>query len=1080
MENQKPENSELKTAEFQRPRHWVTLDELKPEYWQDEAAQAKRAQEFHDKPIETLETIEKLDKTGVSRRDFLTVMGASMAMASFACARRPMNKIIPYVVQPQELTPGIPLYYASTYKDGGKSCGIVVKTREGRPIKLEGNPADPISKGALTARAQASILNLYDPERLKAPMKGSKAGSKSGTNWNDVDSVVAAALKEAKHVRIVSYPDSGEATRRIRKEFLAAFADAKWLEVDPLGGDEVADGQNDAYGNRVVPHYAYDQADVVVSFGADFLGTWGCDLEGEALWVKKRKLDKASDNLSKLYVFEAMLSLTGSNADERFAVLPGAEIAAALAVARELIVVQKKGKFAGNSDVTALLNGSMDEWLSKAGGLSAEKVKKVAEDLWAARGKSIVVGNGSAGLQAVVNLLNSNLENEGKTIDGNGDVLPETASTKQLAALMAEMDAGQVDVLIVHHVNPVYFLPNGDAFGAAMQKVKTVIAVNDRVDETANFADIVCAENHFLENWGDAHPKPSVYLLQQPTISPLFDTKSFEDLLISWTRAGVKSNGLLAQVAGNPASTYYDYVKETWKQSLFSAYGKGQTFIDFWELSLQKGVVEGKSSGAHERTFRPNALRVAQKAVTELKSLSLAQAKKGPAIEGSGVALALYSKVSLYDGRDSNNAWLQEMPDPITTITWDNYLNIGPAYAKELDIQRDDVVLVKSGDVSFELPVNVQPGILKGAVTIALGYGRTAAGKVGNNVGQNAFKLAKFNGEEGFKFNNQLVSIVKTGKRYQLAATQEHNRTEERPVLNDITIAQFKKDPTFANETEPKLKLSVVPSMWTPPIDYSKSPYRWMMGIDMNACTGCGACVIACQAENNIPVVGRDRVRVSREMHWIRIDRYYSGDEEQPQVIFQPMLCQHCENAPCETVCPVVATSHNEEGLNQMTYSRCVGTRYCQNNCPYKVRRFNFFDHWKDYKDNMNMVWNPDVTVRSRGIMEKCTFCVQRINGAKDHAKDIAVKNKESGKNDPAAKVRDADLKTACQQTCPTQAIVFGNVNDPSSEINQVKAHPRAFRVLEILNVKPSIHYLAKVRNVEEGHSEEAEHGQHS
>ena len=1057
---------------FEKPRHWVSLDELTPEYWNDEQSQMKRAQEFHDKPIETLEKIEQLDKTGVSRRDFLTIMGASMAMASFACARRPVNKIIPYVVQPQELTPGVPLHYASTCKECSKSCGILVKTREGRPIKLEGNDLHSSNKGALCARGQASILNLYDPDRLKAPMKGAKGGSKSSTNWAAVDEVVSSALKEAKKVRVLTYPESGESTRRLLKEFMSSFQDAKWLEIDPLGMSDLTDGQNDSYGNGVVPHFAFNQAEVIVSIGADFLGTWGNSVEYASLWSKKRKLDKSSDDLSKLYVFEANMSVTGANADERFPVIPGAEVAVALAIAHELIVVQKKGKFANVSEVAAVLSsGSSDDWLLKAGSLKREKVKEIAEKLWNARGKGLIVGHGSLALQVVINLLNSNLENEGKTIDGTSDVSSANDSLKQLGTLISEMEAGQVDLLVIEGVNPVYFLPNGSAFASAMKKVKTVVSISDRIDETSDFADVVFAKNHYLENWGDSHPKASIYSLQQPTISPIHDTKNLEDLIISWTRSsGIKATGLLAQFATQPKASFYDYLKENWKQTIFSSHGKGQTFIDFWETTLQKGVLEVSLSSPKERSFNVSSLRIAQTAVAKLKGLSLAHAKKGPAIEGSGVALALYPKVSLGDGRSANNPWLQEMPDPITTITWDNYLNIGPTYAAELGIKRDDVVLLKGENASVEVPVNIQPGIAKGVATLAVGYGRTAVGKVGNLVGSNAFKLAKFNSENGLELGGMLISIVKTGKRYELAATQEHNRTESRPILNDITLGEFKNNPEAAMHTNPHLRLKEVPTMWTPPFDYSKEPYRWMMGVDMNACTGCGACVIACQSENNIPVVGRDRVRMSREMHWIRIDRYYSGDENNPQVIFQPMMCQHCENAPCETVCPVLATTHSTDGLNQMTYSRCVGTRYCQNNCPYKTRRFNFFDHWKDYKDTMNMAWNPDVTVRSRGIMEKCTFCVQRINSSKSTAKDKKTM------------IKDQDLKTACQQTCPTDAIVFGNVNDPESRISKLKAHPRAFRVLEILNTKPSVHYLTKVRNVEGGghHHEEAEHGHHS
>jgi MoCo/4Fe-4S cofactor protein with predicted Tat translocation signal len=1064
MEHTEKPNTEQK---LEKPRYWKSLEELNPAYWSNEEVQTRNGQEFFDKPIETLEKIEAMDKTGVSRRDFLTVMGASMAMASFACARRPVNKIIPYVVQPQELTPGVPLHYASTCKECAQACGLLVKTREGRPVKLEGNESHPVNAGKLCGRGQASILNLYDPDRLRQPMKGARGSSKSGANWAEVDALVVAALKEAKKVRIVSLPETSETTRRMMKEFMAAFVDAKWIEVDPSGMDEVADGQAESYGTRVLPEYAFEKADMVVSFGADFLGTFGNPVENSKRWAETRKLSgKKDDKLSKLVVFEANMSITGASADERFPVVPGNEVAAALALAHELIVVQKRGKFAATQEVTSLLSGSVEEWISKAGSLDRAKVKKIAEELWEARGKSIVLGQGSIALQSIVNLLNSTLENDGKTIDGNGNVVPYTSATKSLVMLQSELEAGQVDVLIIHRSNPVYFLPKGQDFAAAMKKAKLVVSVSDRIDETADHADAVLAENHYLESWGDAHPKASVHSLQQPTIAPLFDTRSFEDILIGWTRGGIKSTGLLATIAAAPKGSAHDYLKENWKQNLFPVHGKGKTFKDFWELSLQKGVVDSKGNAGRERAFKSGSLKFAKEAVGALKSLSLGKKKAGPKIEGSGFALGIYSKVSMGDGRSANNAWLQEMPDPISTITWDNYLNIGPASAAELGLEMNDVVTLTGENTSFEIPVKVQPGILKGVATLAMGYGRTRAGKVGSLVGKNAFGLASFDGERGMSLNQGLVSIAKTGKKYQLAAIQEHHRIMGRPILNEITLDEYRKDPNAAMEAEPAVKMAKVPTLWDAPVDYSKNPYRWMLGVDLNSCTGCGACVIACQAENNTPVVGRDRVRQSREMHWMRIDRYYSGDESNPTVVFQPMMCQHCENAPCETVCPVVATSHSDDGLNQMTYSRCVGTRYCQNNCPYKTRRFNFFDHWKDYKDTLNMVWNPDVTVRSRGIMEKCTFCVQRINDAKSKAKDKKTT------------IKDGDLKTACQQTCPTDAIVFGNVNDKDSAISKWISNPRTFRSMEILNTRPAVNYLTKVRNAEgEAHAGGNAHG---
>ncbi|MBU6154409.1 MAG: Fe-S-cluster-containing hydrogenase [Bdellovibrionales bacterium] len=1063
-----PTHKPASETKFEKPRHWVGVEELKPEYWTDEAIQTRNAQEFYDKPIETLEKLEAMDRAGVSRRDFLTVMGASMAMASFACARRPVNKIIPYVVQPQEMTPGNPLYFSSTCRECANACGLIVKTREGRPIKLEGNDAHPVNGGSVCAQGQASVLNLYDPDRLKKPMKGSKGGSKSSVNWAEADSLVVAALKAAKKVRIVSLPESGESSRRAIKEFMSSFADAKWIEADPSGLDEVAEGQNESYGTRVVPEFAFDRAEMVVSIGADFLGTWGNPVGNAQKWSKMRKLAHAKDALSKLVVFESNMSITGASSDERFPILPGSEVAVGLAIAHEMIVVQKKGKFAGNIDVSSYLSGSLEEWSAKAGSLDGEKVKKVASELWEARGKSIVVGSGSRALQVVVNLLNSNLENDGRTIDGTANVVTHSGNIHALISLQSELEAGLVDVLIVHGTNPVYFLPKGQAFAEAMKKAKIVVSVSDRIDETAAFADVVLAENHYLESWGDAHPNASTYSVQQPTIAPLFDTRCFEDMMVAWVRGGVKTSGLLAQVAQNPKGSFYDYVKENWKQTLYPTHGKGQGFNDFWESTLQVGVLVAKAGASRERPFKTGSLKIARDQAAKIKSLSLGKKSTGPVMEASGLLLGLYFKGSLGDGRSANNAWLQEMPDPVTTVTWDNHLNIGPAHAAELGLQTNDVVLLKGAQGSFEIPVKVQPGIAKGAVTLALGYGRTSAGSVGNGVGQNAYVFSEFGNESGLSFSGSEVSIAKTGKKYQLAETQLHHKIMGRPILNEISFDEFKKNPNASMETEPPVKMDKVPTLWSEPFDYSKSPHRWMMAVDLNSCTGCGACVVACQAENNTPVVGRDRVRQSREMHWMRIDRYYMGDENNPTVAFQPMMCQHCENAPCETVCPVVATSHSEDGLNQMTYSRCVGTRYCQNNCPYKTRRFNFFDHWKDVKDTANMVWNPDVTVRSRGIMEKCTFCVQRINEAKGKAKDRKTS------------IKDSDLKTACQQTCPTDAIIFGNVNDKDSAIHAWIKNPRAFRSMEVLNTRPAVHYLTKVRNAEGEAAEGGAHHGHS
>jgi MoCo/4Fe-4S cofactor protein with predicted Tat translocation signal len=1052
---------------FEPPRHWRGVEELSEQYWNDPQVQERRAQEFYDKPVESIALIDKLDTKGIARRDFLTIMGAGMAMASFSCARRPVHKIIPYVVQPEEVTPGVANFYASLCPETGE--GILVKVREGRPIKLEGNPDYPVNRGALSARTQASLLELYDPERLKEPMK--RAGAATQTlSWADADAQVLEVLKKAGKVRLLTAPVKGDSTRRLISEVLAALPGAGHVEYDALALDEIADAQADCYGASVVPHYRFDLADVVVSIGADFLGAWPTSTAHMADWAKRRRLqgqDAKKAQLSKVFAFESMMTVTGANADERFPVRPGDELKVALALAHEILVVKKAGKLAGDASIAQALQGygveAVASDLHLHGG--AETLRKVAKALLESRGKGIVVAGSvqaksrdALALQVAVNLLNSALENEGAMVEGNTGMSQSRPAPGLggLAKLVAEMKAGTVDALIIQGVNPVYTAPGALGFAEALKKVPFVVVIGTQADETAALAHSVLPEHHYLESWGDAEPRKGFRALQQPAIAPIHSTRAFQDTLLSWVRGGIKASGLAGKVAAAEADSqsWYDYLKAHWQETVYKSAGASGSFIQFWEGVLREGVLLNQAALSARGT--PRAFRTG--AVSAFPRFRAAS---------SEVVLGLYAKSSLYDGKSANNAWLQEFPDPITTMTWDNYVNIGPGLAKQLKLQTHDVVEVKTGDRTFKLPVNVQPGMHPGAAAIAVGYGRTSAGKVGNGVGTDVYPLAGMENGRAV-FAGFPVKLTKTGARYRLAETQWHHSAENRPIINDITLAEYRANPGVSNHTDPHLRMEEVPTMW-PKFEYKG--YKWGMAIDLSTCTGCGACVVACQAENNIPTVGRDNVRISREMHWIRIDRYYSGSEEAPNVVFQPMLCQHCDNAPCETVCPVLATVHNDEGMNVQVYNRCVGTRYCMNNCPYKTRRFNFFDHWKSYEGTQNLVWNPDVTVRSRGIMEKCTFCVQRVREAKDRAKDTG------------AKVRDGDLKTACQQTCPTEAIVFGDINNPDSQVAKLQKDKRAFRVLEVLNTKPVISYMTKVRNQEaQAHSGHGggDHGQGS
>jgi molybdopterin-containing oxidoreductase family iron-sulfur binding subunit len=1068
MENQN-QNGE---KEFQPPRHWVGVEELSPSYWTDPKAQEKRGQEFFEKPVEQIAKIDSEDKEGFARREFLTLMGASMALATAACARRPVHKIIPYVVKPEEIIPGNANYYASTSMATGSPEAVLVKTREGRPIKLEGNPDFPhdiANPHALSGKSQAALLSLYDPDRLKAPFARARdTGATRDLSWEQVDQELGPKLKG--RVRVLSSPIHSPTTYKLVNEFISGFDSGQLIEYDALGMDDLAEAQALSYGTAVIPRYRFDQADVILSLGADFLSTWGSETENAGGWAKNRKIEDSKNassvKLSKTYVVESTMTVTGGNADERLAVRPGDELKIALAVAKEL----------GAPDPQGILSGYTAEAVAAEIGLAggAEAIKRIARDLGAARGKSLVVAGGihaktkdAVALQIAANWLNSALGNEGQTVDASAS-LPVRGGANAVMKLIAEINSGQVDVLVIHRCNPAFTLPRSGIV-EALKKVPLVIHVSTQEDETAKLADYCLPSHHDLESWGDYSLRRGVYTLQQPTIAPLHSTRAFQDTLLALKKAkGSAGAAGAGSEAGRVSKDWHDYLKANWRDSIRSEAGASGDFERFWETTLQRGVLV---------TRAPAQGAVPARAFVQSSLAKLPRYVAASPVEG--FSLALYQSVALGDGvHTANNPWLQEMPDPISSITWDNYLNISPAKAKELNLATDDVVELSAGDVSVEIPVHVQPGMHPSVVSAAVGYGRRVSGKVGTGAGVDVYPFVRF--ERGTAvFAGLPVTIRKTGRFYRLAATQWHTVTENRPIINDLTLAEFKAKPSTSNHTDPHLRMETVPTMWP---KYEFKGHRWGMAIDLNACTGCGACTVACQAENNIPVVGRDQVRNSRHMNWMRIDRYYSGSAENPEMVFQPMLCQHCENAPCETVCPVLATVHDDEGVNLQVYNRCVGTRYCQNNCPYKVRRFNFFDHWKSYETTMNLAWNPDITVRTRGIMEKCTFCLQRIRDAKDQAKDEVVR--AGGLTSGQPRVKDGAFKTACQQTCATDAIIFGDMNDPESRVAKHMADQRAFTVLEVLNTKPSISYMSKVRNVERaaghGHGEGgADGGEH-
>jgi len=1027
-----------------KPRHWATLAEL------NDAPEVRdlREQEFLT-PSE--------QATEPSRRDFLKLLGAGAAFAAAGCARKPVEKILPYIKMPEEATPGKSVWYASTCGECPASCGILVKTRDGRPIKLEGMKEHPLNRGGLCARGQASILNLYDPDRLKGPVAVDRAsGASKATTWGGLDGRVAKALRDTRQaggrVVLLTGTLTSPTTRALAADFLAAFPSSAHVVYDAVSSDAIAKAQELCYGERSVPRYRLDRADLIVTLGADPLGTFLSPPEFARDFASRRRPESGS--MSRLVAIESILTLTGTNADVRHRVRPENLLGVALALANELHVRNPRASLSGNAAVGAKLRDYPSQSVERDAGLPAGTLAALADDLWASRGKSLILAGPQAApashavaLQVAVNLLNSALGNDGVTVDAATPSLQAQGSEEAVLSLAERMRAGEVQLLMVHGVNPAYSLPAALGFGELMKRVPFVVSFSDRVDETARYADFVAPDHHYLESWNDHEPRRGLRSLAQPAIAPLYDTRQFQDSLLAWGRAA--GAGSLAATTG----TWHDYLREAWRKDVYPRANAAGSFEIFWEGALREGVLEplrgtngagpkgpkGAAASASGGAFRPAAL-------SEIP-------EPGPqALSGGTLSLVLYTPVSLYDGKSANNAWLQELPDPVSKIDWDNYVSIAPSRAKALGVSdyemKADVVTVDVGHAKFDLPVHVQPGLHPDVIGIAVGYGRTAAGRVGNKVGQNGYALAQATGGR-VGLSGIPARLTKTGRQTPLACVQGHQYTEDRPIIYETTFASFLKDPSSGNEEPTNL-----PSMWT---RHKYTGHRWGMAIDLNACIGCEACMVACQAENNVPVVGKSIVLQGREMYWLRIDRYYSGNAETPETTFQPMLCQHCENAPCETVCPVLATVHNSEGLNLQIYNRCVGTRYCSNNCPYKVRRFNWFEYSSIREKSLRLVLNPDVTVRTRGIMEKCTFCIQRIRDGKERAKALGIP------------VKDGDIETACMQSCPTQAITFGDSNDAQSRVTELMKRPRGYHVLADLNTLPQVTYAVKVRNREEG-----------
>ncbi len=992
---------------------------------------------------------EALESSKTSRRDFLKYVGFSTAAASLAACEGPVIKSIPYVVQPTEIVPGVANYYATTIADGFDFASVLVKTREGRPIKIENN-TDAATNGIANARVHASVLGLYDNLRVKSPMKGD-----AKISWDTFISETTSkinGLSDDKQIVFLTSTMPSPSTKKLVSEFAEKYGNVKHVVYDAVSESATLDAYQAKYGKRGMANYDFSKAKTIVSVGADFIGDWqGGGFESD--YAKKRIPEHGK--MSRHIQFESNMSLTGANADKRVPLTPSQQ---KLALAKLYSLV-----------VGGAVSVDLPENVAKAVQSAANEISKA--------GSNAVVVTGIQDVNAQTVALEINEYLKSKAFDPKTIINTRQGSDKAVMQLVADMKAGKVGAVIMNGVNPMYTLPNSADFAEGIEKTELSVAFSMKQDETASKCDYIAALPHNLESWGDFELKSGHFSMMQPTIRPLFDTKQFQEVLLAWN--------------GNSTS-YRDYLKSVWTADVLNGASFNKAVQDGFFVStssVTEDVVETSTEDATEEVEAPSG-----NAARALAS----SAKSG------GMELSLYTKTGMGDGQQANNPWLQEFPDPISRVTWDNYLTVSRADAEQLGLINENVAngglngsyakVTVNGVTIEKVPVLIQPGQAKGSVGLALGYGRTSSAlKDEMKTGVNAYPLYQ-------NFNTaQDVTVEKASGMHEFACVQLHNtlmgrgdiiketsleifNTKNKDVWNAVPVVSLDHNPVKVTDSQVDL--------WD---EFDRTVgHHFNLSIDLNACTGCGACVIACHAENNVPVVGKSEMRRSRDMHWLRIDRYYSsqdtfeGDNEKkenisglssslsefgemespadnPQVAFQPVMCQHCNHAPCETVCPVAATSHGRQGQNHMAYNRCVGTRYCANNCPYKVRRFNWFlyaqnDEFDYYMndDLGRMVLNPDVTVRSRGVMEKCSFCIQKTQ------KTILDAKREG------RPVKDGEFQTACSAACGNGAMVFGDVNDKESKIAELKEDNRAYHLLEHVGVKPNVVYQTKVRNTTE------------
>ncbi len=961
-------------------------------------------EDLQDSQLQDLLKADLLGKNS-SRRDFLKIFGYSLASAAIlASCKRPILNAVPYVIQPPEITPGKALFYATSFYDGHEYASIVVKTREGRPIKIEGNNLSAFNGEGTTARVQASVLSLYDDSRLKNPMENGKPAS-----WDVIDKKIIDGLAgiNSKGGRVVLLTSSiiSPTTAKLIHQFGASIKNFEWVCYDPISYSAIQEANSICFGKATIPDYHFGKAKIVVSVNADFIGTWLAPVHFIPGYVSRRKLDNGEKDMLQHIHFESGMSLTGSNADKRIKIRPSEEKGLLLNLYN--LIAEKKG--------ADKLPGSAFK----------EDLSGLAESLIASRGRSIVVsGSNNIEIQIIVNAINALLGNYAECIDLRKNLNIASVTDRKMESLVSDLNDGRVSALVMANVNPVFDYPDHGKFLAGLKKTELTINMAVKRNETVGKAEFECPVSHYLESWDDSEIIPGELSLMQPCINRLFDTRSFQDSLLRWSGSSV---------------LYHDYLMASWEKEFFPGSGmKG--FRDFWNNSLSNGVFSYSVAEPKEAVFDRQALK---------------QVTGSSAGGASGsFEIIISESVALGTGMHANNPWLMELPDPVSRQCWENVAAISPGDAEKFGIRTGTILKIREGLI---LPAFIQPGQAEGTISVALGYGHTDAGTVCNNIGVNLYPFVRMAGGN-LVYSFEADKIEKTASEAQLALTQVHYSMEGRPIVRETELSRYKADPSFGNEFHKEFEKehrTLYPEVM-------HKGFHWGLAIDLNSCVGCNACVIACQAENNIPVVGKEEVTRRRIMHWIKIDRYYSDISDDPKVYFQPLACQHCDNAPCENVCPVSATNHSSEGLNQVAYNRCVGTKYCINNCPYKVRRFNWYRYTNNKAFDFNsasdlgrMVLNPDVTVRERGVVEKCSFCVQRIQEKKLQAKL------------EKRRLNDNEIKTACMQACPAGAIVFGNLNDPDSKVSKLFRDPRCYHLLEELHTLPNTGYLTRVRNDE-------------